>query len=121
MTENCQSRLLPRAYYSAPVTGFPASTPETTLGASLTNSGKGAASSCPTPATIETAQWLYAQHSVDAIARHDAGARNLRVTSTRIEELVEQARSSGSKIICLVTGVPGRRLGTDRLVAAGAA
>ncbi|MBI2438098.1 MAG: DUF2075 domain-containing protein [Lentisphaerae bacterium] len=67
----------------------------------------GAASYHPTPTIIEAAQSLYAQHSVDAIARHDAGARNLRVTSARIEELVEQARSSGSKIICLVTGVPG--------------
>jgi hypothetical protein len=67
----------------------------------------GAASYHPTPTIIEAAQSLYAQHSVDAIARHDAGARNLRVTSTRIEELVEQARASGSKIICFVTGVPG--------------
>lgn len=67
----------------------------------------GASSYHPTPTIIEAAQSLYAQHSVDAIARHDAGARNLRVTSARIEELVEQARSSGSKIICLVTGVPG--------------
>ncbi len=67
----------------------------------------GAAPYHPTPTIIEAAQSLYAQHSVDAIARHDAGARNLRVTSARIEELVEQARSSGSKIICLVTGVPG--------------
>ncbi|HOX04423.1 MAG TPA: DUF2075 domain-containing protein [Candidatus Paceibacterota bacterium] len=61
----------------------------------------------PTPTIIQAAQSLYAQHSVDAIARHDAGARNLRATSARIEELVEQARSSGSKMICLVTGVPG--------------
>lgn len=67
----------------------------------------GAASYHPTPTIIEAAQSLYAQHSVDAIALHDAGARNLRVTSTRIEELVEQARASRTKIICFVTGVPG--------------
>jgi hypothetical protein len=67
----------------------------------------GKASYHPTPTIIEAAQSLYAQHSVDAIARHDAGARNLGVTSTRIEELAKQARSSGSKIICFVTGVPG--------------
>ena len=67
----------------------------------------GAASYHPTPTIIEAAQSLYAQHSVDAIARHDSGARNLRITSARIEELVEQARASGSKIICFVTGVPG--------------
>lgn len=61
----------------------------------------------PTPTIIEAAQTLYAQHSVDAIARHDAGARNLRVTSRRIEELVDEARRSGRKVICFATGVPG--------------
>jgi len=76
-------------------------------GDSLDGMQWGSAPYHPTPTMIEAAQSLYAQHSVDAIARHDAGARNLRVTSARIEELVEQARNSGSKIICLVTGVPG--------------
>lgn len=61
----------------------------------------------PTPTIVEAARVLYAQHSVEAIARNDAGAINLRVTSVRIEELVDQARTSGSKIICFVTGVPG--------------
>ena len=32
----------------------------------------------PTPTIIEAAQALYSQHSVEEIARHDAGARNLR-------------------------------------------
>ncbi len=36
----------------------------------------------PTPTIVEAARALYAQHSVEAIARHDAGAQNLRVTST---------------------------------------
>jgi hypothetical protein len=76
-------------------------------GAPLDGVQWGAASYHPTPTIIEAAQSLYAQHSVDAIARHDAGARNLRVTSSRIEELVEQARETGNKIICFVTGVPG--------------
>ena len=61
----------------------------------------------PTPTIIEAARALYAQHSVEAIARYDAGARNLRVTSRRIEELVDEARQKGRKIICFVTGVPG--------------
>jgi len=61
----------------------------------------------PTPTIIEAAQTLYAQHSVDAIARHDAGARNLKVTSQRIEELVEEARQNQHKMIIFVTGVPG--------------
>ena len=61
----------------------------------------------PTPTIIEAARSLYAQHSVEAIARYDAGAKNLRQTSQRIEELVEEARAKKAKIICFVTGVPG--------------
>ena len=61
----------------------------------------------PTPTIIEAARALYAQHSVEAIARHDAGARNLHVTSQRLLDLIDEARTSGHKILCLVTGVPG--------------
>ena len=61
----------------------------------------------PTPTIVEAARTLYAQHSVEAIARHDAGAQNLRVTSRRIEELVEEARAQRHRIISFVTGVPG--------------
>jgi len=61
----------------------------------------------PTPTIVEAAQALYAQHSVEAISRHDAGAQNLRVTSRRIEELVDESRSQRRKAICFVTGVPG--------------
>jgi hypothetical protein len=61
----------------------------------------------PTPTIVEAARALYAQHSVEAIARFDAGAKNLNVTSGRVEELVDQARANGRKRICFVTGVPG--------------
>jgi hypothetical protein len=61
----------------------------------------------PTPTIIEAARSLYAQHSVEAIARFDAGAQNLRVTSLRIDELVDEAMEYHRKIICFVTGVPG--------------
>lgn len=61
----------------------------------------------PTPTIVEAAQALYAQHSVEAIARFDAGAQNLRVTSKRIEELVDEAQAKRRKYICFVTGVPG--------------
>lgn len=61
----------------------------------------------PTPTIIEAARALYAQHSVEAIARFDAGAKNLHTTSKRIEELVDEARSTRQKYICFVTGVPG--------------
>ena len=77
------------------------------VGPSLDGLAWGSAPYHPTPSIIEAAQTLYAQHSVDAIARHDAGARNLRVTSRRVEELVDAARGRGLKVICFVTGVPG--------------
>ena len=61
----------------------------------------------PTPTIVEAARALYAQHSVEAIARFDAGAQNLRTTSGRIEELSDEARTRKQKMICFVTGVPG--------------
>lgn len=61
----------------------------------------------PTPTIVEAARALYAQHSVEDIARYDAGAQNLRVTSARVEELVDEAKATNSKVICFVTGVPG--------------
>jgi hypothetical protein len=61
----------------------------------------------PTPTIIEAAQSLYSRHSVDAIARHDAGARNLRVTSARVEQLIDEAARDKRKLIIFVTGVPG--------------
>jgi hypothetical protein len=65
------------------------------------------ASYYPTPTIVEAARALYAQHSVNAIARFDAGAKNLHITSRRIEELVDDARAERRKRICFVTGVPG--------------
>ena len=47
------------------------------------------------------------RHSVEAISRHDAGARNLRLTSVGIEEIIERARANREKAIVFVTGVPG--------------
>jgi hypothetical protein len=61
----------------------------------------------PTPTIVEAARALYAQHSVEAIARYDAGTHNLRVTSCRIEQLVDEARERSRKVICFVTGAPG--------------
>jgi hypothetical protein len=61
----------------------------------------------PTPTIIQAAQSLYANHSVQEIARHDAGATNLAITSLRVEELIESARTARRKSIVFVTGVPG--------------
>jgi hypothetical protein len=61
----------------------------------------------PTPTIIEAARSLYAKHSVESITRREADARNLSVTATRVEEIIEQARQQHQKCICFVTGVPG--------------
>ena len=76
-------------------------------GAAVDGDAWSRASYHPTPTIVEAARALYAQHSVEAIARFDAGAQNLHVTSRRIEELVDQAQAKGRKRICFVTGVPG--------------
>jgi len=67
----------------------------------------GSAAYQPTPTIIEAARALYARHSVEAISRHDAGARNLRLTSVGIEAIIESARADREKAIVFVTGVPG--------------
>lgn len=61
----------------------------------------------PTPTIIDAARVLYARHSVEEIARNDAGALNLHRTSRRVEDLVADAQASRRKVICFVTGVPG--------------
>jgi hypothetical protein len=61
----------------------------------------------PTPTIIEAARALYAHHSVDAISRHDAGARNLGVTSHAVERVIEGTQRRDGKAIVFVTGVPG--------------
>ena len=61
----------------------------------------------PTPTIIEAARALYSRHTVDAITRNDAGAKNLQVTSGTVEEIIEDARARHEKAIVFVTGVPG--------------
>jgi hypothetical protein len=61
----------------------------------------------PSPSIIEAAQSLYARHSVEAISRSDAGAKNLHRTSGRVEQIVKEAQARGEKAIIFVTGVPG--------------
>jgi hypothetical protein len=61
----------------------------------------------PTPTIVEAARALYAHHGVQAIRAFDAGKKNLGETSRRIEELIDEARTKGRKIICFLTGVPG--------------
>ncbi len=61
----------------------------------------------PTPTIIEAAVSLYTTHSVKNITRSDADAKNLTITTNKISEIIDRARSNNKKIICFVTGVPG--------------
>lgn len=59
----------------------------------------------PTPTIVEAAMALYARHSVADISRSDAA--NLGKTSGFVRGVIQQARATGVKAICFVTGVPG--------------
>jgi hypothetical protein len=61
----------------------------------------------PTPTIIEAARALYADHSVDAIARFDTEAQNLTRTVDRVRAIAHDSHQLGRKSICFVTGVPG--------------
>jgi hypothetical protein len=61
----------------------------------------------PTPTIIEAAAALYAGHGVAQISRSGAEEGNLTSTSNTLVRLVEDARRTGTKTICFVTGVPG--------------
>jgi hypothetical protein len=61
----------------------------------------------PSPTIIEAARALYARHSVEQIARSDAGARNLKATAVCIDAVIAAAREQRHKAIVFVTGVPG--------------
>ena len=61
----------------------------------------------PTPTIIEAARALYSRHSVEAITRNDAGATNLTITSSAVEEIIERSRARSERAIVFVTGVPG--------------
>lgn len=76
-------------------------------GESLDGVAWGVAQYEPSPTIIEAAQALYSRHSVKAISRSDAGARNLRVTSRSVEDVIDRARAAREKAIVFVTGVPG--------------
>jgi hypothetical protein len=61
----------------------------------------------PTPTIVQAARALYARHSVEAISRSDASAKNLGETSRTVEQVISAAQQEGWKAIVFVTGVPG--------------
>ena len=59
----------------------------------------------PTPTIIEAAVQLYEGHGVREIShRH---AHNLDQTTRMLVQLIEDARCSGNRVVCFVTGIPG--------------
>lgn len=52
----------------------------------------------PTPTIIEAAVSLYNTHNVKNITRSDANAKNLTITTSRISEIIENARNTNTKI-----------------------
>lgn len=61
----------------------------------------------PTPTIIEAAQALYNGHSVEDIARYEAGETSLYSTTQTISQIIEESKRNGTKSISFVTGVPG--------------
>ncbi len=61
----------------------------------------------PTPTIIEAAQALYKTHQVEEIISSASGRKNLGITTDRLNEIIETAKSKGEKVICFITGVPG--------------
>ena len=61
----------------------------------------------PTPTIIEASQTLYRGHAVAEITRSEAGADNLGLTTEALSGIIDHARATDEKAICLVTGVPG--------------
>lgn len=67
----------------------------------------GLAAYSPSPTIVQAAQALYARHTVEEISRSDSGARNLSITSRKVDALITRARTRKEKILVLLTGVPG--------------
>ena len=44
---------------------------------------------------------------MEEISRKDASAKNLKITSAAVSEIIKGSRDRGEKAICFVTGVPG--------------
>jgi hypothetical protein len=95
----------------APLARRPRRWPGKSSGPPLDDAAWGTAAYHPTPTIIEAARALYARHSVEAISRHDAGAKNLQLTSVGVEEIIERSRANREKAIvskCVSRAVDAR-------------
>lgn len=62
---------------------------------------------CPTPTIIEAATEAYLNHTVENIAKSEAGQENINKCELEIQNIIEYAKTNNKKCICFVTGVPG--------------
>lgn len=61
----------------------------------------------PTPTIIEAARALYSGHEVVDITHSAASANQLHQTNAAVAEVMADARATGKKAICFITGIPG--------------
>lgn len=61
----------------------------------------------PTPTIIEAARYLYENHSVENITRHEADKVTTDRTIAYILNVIKKSKENKEKSICFVTGVPG--------------
>lgn len=61
----------------------------------------------PVPTILEAAEALYSRHDVRDIASASTDPGNLTRTSDFLLDLIERARTTGEKLVCFITGVPG--------------
>jgi hypothetical protein len=59
------------------------------------------------PTLVEAAAAIYDQHDIREISHSRAGQDNLDATQNALSEAARHARDTKSKILCVVTGVPG--------------
>lgn len=77
------------------------------IGNAIDGNAWGLAAYNPSPTIVQAAQALYARHTVEEISRSDSGARNLSITSLKVDSLITRARRNKERILILLTGVPG--------------
>ncbi len=61
----------------------------------------------PTPTIIGAANALYTGYSVEDLTKAEASAEQLKRTRESIVSMAHDARRTGAKTICFVTGIPG--------------
>lgn len=77
------------------------------VGPAIDGNAWGLAPYNPSPTIVQAAQALYARHTVEEISRSDSGARNLSITSHKVDRLITRARTKKERLLILLTGVPG--------------